>query len=158
LTLTECLDAITAYLPEVVANLQLETPKGDIRAPLVFPGWLPPKDPKNPEREEDLPYVLPRLVGHDDTAPGDSTARVNILVATYSESPDGWRDLANVIERIRQAFLKKRIVGDKFRLELPIKSTIPDEQPKTYWVGWLETRWTIAQPIEEVLIDGENWS
>jgi hypothetical protein len=89
---------------------------------------------------------------------GESEARVNIYVGTYSESPEGWRDVANVVEHIRHTLLKKRTVANKFRLALPMKSTIPtEEQPYPNWVGWLETRWVIAQPVEEVFIDGEKW-
>jgi hypothetical protein len=158
MTTLECLDAIAVSLTEILADLKLEIPKGGKRAPQIVPGWLPPNDPRDHGREDDLPYVIPRLAGHDDIAPEESYARVNIYVGTYSKAPDGWRDVANVIERIRQAFLKNRTVAKKFRLELPIKSTIlTDEQPYPYWVGWLETRWTIAQPVEEVLIDGEDW-
>lgn len=160
MTPLELVDELAAYLPVVVADMQLEIPKkpDERRPPQVVPGWLPTKDPKNPDRVEDFPIVLVRFAGHDDTAPGESTVRVHIFVGTYSESPEGWRDTVNVIERIRQAFLEKRTVAQKFRLELPMKSTVPTEEPPMpYWIGYLETRWTIAQPIEEVLINGEQW-
>lgn len=153
MTTIECLDAVAEYLPQVIQDFRMELPAGtSTRVPQVVKGWLPPKDPKHPDNE-DVPYVLPRLVGHDDVDEGVSFARIHIFVGTFSEDIDGWRDIANIIERIRQAFLKNRVIGKKFRLELPMKSVIPDEQPRVHWVGWLETRWAIAQPIEEVLFD-----
>lgn len=152
-------DALSSVLTTALANYTFTTPKGVATAPHVVAGWLPPKDPKNAASGlEDVPYVLIRFAGHDDLAEGDSEAKVHIYVGIYDESHDGWRNVANVLEHIRQVLLKNRTIAKKFRLTLPLKSTIPtEEQPYPNWVGWLETRWTIAQPVEEVIINGESW-
>lgn len=150
-------DELAAFLEGVTANFEMTTPSGKIRSPKVTPGWLPLKDPKNKD-EEDFPYVLVRYIGHSDKSEGESTAKIHIFAGVYSMDPQGWRELVNPLERIRQALLKKRTLAKKFRLVLPMESKIPPhDQPFPEWVGWLETEWTIPQPVEEVVIDGESY-
>lgn len=153
----ELVDALQSVAKECVRNYVLETNRPDLtKAPQVVAGYLPAKRPKDqPDAVPDLPYVIVRLLRGEDQGNG-STATVKILIGTHSEAEqDGWRDAANIIERIRIELLKHRTVARRFRLELPLTYELPEEQPYPEWVGWLETRWALAQPQEEVQYEQE---
>lgn len=130
----------------VVADYLLETNKGQAKAPQVVEGWLPPKESTE---VPDVPYVILRLLEGEDSA---ESAQVNIkiLVGSYSEDTDGWKDAVNVILRIRERLLINRTLGKKFRLKQPLKWKLFEEQPYPIWIGEITTIWTVALPIEQV--------
>lgn len=116
----------------------------------VVPGFL--KRRENAD-EQFFPHIVPRLIRGTDTDDG-STATVRIYFGTYCEDvADGWRELFNLMEHSRQALLKQRTIADKFRLLLPIKYEMPEEQPYPEWVGYMDVIYTIYQPQEEIIYD-----
>ena len=97
--------------------------------------------------------MIVRLVKGEDTQEG-ATLTVKIIVGTYSEdAQEGWRDVANIIQRIWQELFKKRVVAKKFRLEYPMNFEMPEEQPYPEWIGIMTTTWTLPHPIEEVFYE-----
>jgi len=62
----------------------------------------------------------------------------------------------NLIEHIRQALFRKRIIGKKYRIEYPFKWEQPEEQTYPYWMAEMTTTWTVPRPIEEVYYDEED--
>lgn len=151
------LDALCKRIEKITGNLQLEVEgKGEAEKipPQVVGGWLEKKDPRNQERMPDVPYIAVRYSGHADEEESESSIKLHVHVATHSPRPDGWRDVANVIEMIRQDLLKHRILDNRFPLKFPIKSDIPtDDQPYPDWVGMMEVQFRIPQPVEEVIFD-----
>ncbi|HQA07578.1 MAG TPA: hypothetical protein PLM20_07575 [Syntrophomonadaceae bacterium] len=140
------LEELKLFLECVVADYKLETNRGQAKAPQVVEGWLPPKESTD---VPDVPYVMPRLIEGEDNA-DESQVNIKILVGTYSEDIDGWKDAVNVILRIRQCLLINRTLGKKFRMELPLKWKLFEEQPYPIWIGEIITIWTVALPIEQV--------
>ncbi len=140
------LGELKSFLEGVVADYLLETNKGQAKAPQVVEGWLPPKESTE---VPDVPYVILRLLEGEDSA---ESAQVNIkiLVGSYSEDTDGWKDAVNVILRIRERLLINRTLGKKFRLKQPLKWKLFEEQPYPIWIGEITTIWTVALPIEQV--------
>lgn len=147
-------DELKAFLEEVVANNWLETKAPDRnKPPQIVTGYLPPKDPVR--ADPDFPFVIVRLAEGTDTQEG-ATVTVKIIVGTYSEdAQNGWRDVANIIQRIWTELFRKRVLAKKYRVEYPMKFEMPDEQPYPEWVGIMTTVWTVAQPLEEVADYGE---
>lgn len=144
-------DELKAFVEKVVQSYVLETNKADVeKPPQVAAGYLPAKK-SGPD--PDYPFVLARLIDNNDTRDG-STATVKIIAGTHSEDEqEGWRDPANILLRIRGELLKRRIIGGKYRLELPLKIEIPEEQAFPEWVGFMTTTWAYAQPMEEVIYE-----
>lgn len=145
------LDELKAFAEEIVRTYVLETNQpGLTKQPKVITGYLPPK---KSTPDPDYPFVIVRLSDGTDDQNG-STVGVRILVGTYSEDPqNGWRDVANIIWRMRTALLTTRVIGGRFRLEYPITFEMPEEQPFPEWVGVMDTVWILPQPVEEVIYE-----
>lgn len=144
-------DELRDFVDTVVKNYVLETKRPELtKPPQVLTGYLPPK---NSTPDPDFPFVIVRLVNVTDTQDG-ATVTVNIIVGTYSEdAQNGWRDVANISQRIWTELFKKRVLAKKYRVEYPMKFEMPDEQPFPEWVGIMTTTWTVAQPLEEVVYE-----
>ncbi|MGI6436406.1 MAG: hypothetical protein ACOX0F_13855 [Syntrophomonadaceae bacterium] len=140
---------LCAFLETVLTEFLLETGKGQDKAPQVAEGWLPPKGSSD---KPDFPYVIVRLCeGTDSEERGQAT--IKIIVGTYSEEIEGWKDVGNIIMRIRNTLLITRILNNRYQLELPLKWQLFEEQPYPEWIGQITTKWTIALPIEQVKED-----
>jgi hypothetical protein len=165
----DLIDAICEFLTLTVKDLQLKTQSGDERPPQIVAGYLPPKNPKKPElQEDDFPFVIARLISLEDVSEkGGGTGRdyaqavVRLVIGTYShDAQDGWRDVANTATRIWIDLFKKRVIAKKYRIEYPCLFEMPEEQPYPQWIGEMTTRWVVPRPLEEiydqeVILDGE---
>ena len=79
----------------------------------------------------------------------DSIATVNFSTAVYGgEDSEGWQDLFNIAERIRQFVLTHPTVDEKFELEMPIyfAPVPPAEQPEPFFYFDCFVRYRIATP------------
>lgn len=142
---------------EVVKNYFLETKQKDFcKPPQVVTGYLPPKQPRYKDDSgddiPDFPFVIVRLIKGLD-AQQSANAVVKFIIGIYSEDPtEGWKDIASIIERIRQELCKKYIIAKRYQLEKPIKWEIPEEQPFPQWIGEIITTWTAAQVVPESIL------
>ncbi len=143
-------DELRDYLKLVVEKYWFETNKKEVnKPPQVISGYLPAKKATD---IPDFPFILVRLSDGEDA--DSSTVTVYVVIGTYSEdAQNGWRDPANIVERVRQSLLKKRTLANRFRLEMPLKYELPDEQPVPHWFGIITTKWTIPQLQEELIYD-----
>jgi len=147
MTPTLLVDELRNFIDDVVKNYWLETNKQDLnKPPQVVTGYLPPK---KSTPDPDYPFVIVRLVEGTDNQEG-ATVTVKIIVGTYSEdAQNGWRDVANIIQRIWTELFKRRVIAKKFMVEYPMKFEMPEEQPFPEWVGIMTTTWTVAHPVLE---------
>ncbi|WMI72126.1 hypothetical protein RBH88_03230 [Aminobacterium sp. MB27-C1] len=143
-------DSICAFLKTVVCDYSLETKEKTARAPQVVAGGFS-IDPTNIPQ---LPYVIVRGSEGKDTE-GRATAVVKILVGTYTEDSAGFRDVLNIIERIRIAFGKQRVLNGRYRIEYPFSWRMIDEQPYPEWKGEITTTWEVPLPRETLSIKEE---
>lgn len=144
------IDELCKLAEQATKDLRLETKAGELRAPMIIPGWLDADEPKagKPPDDEDkqVPFVLVRLIIGEE-AEQTGSADVKFIIMTHSKSGQGWRDPLIIIERLRQAFLKSRPLARKFNLQFPIKYEMPEDLPWPYFVGRMVTSWEIARPI-----------
>lgn len=147
--------AIRELVAESVKNFALPTKpergsaEGDLRAPQVVNGYLPPKRQGS---KDDFPFVLVRA--DEGATDQDSTeVKVSIIVGTYSEEYDGHEYCLNVMSRIRTALcsLPGMVLANRYRLKHPIKWSTYAEQPYPYWQLDMQTAWDIRtpQPIDK---------
>jgi len=143
-------DKLIDFIKPVVVNFELESNiPGIKKAPQVISGYLKEKKPKEKQTVPDFPYVIVRYLNDTDTGQG-SMASVRVIAGTYSEDEQGgWRDCVNVITRIKEALLKQRFIGGPFKIEYPIKTELPEEQPYPEWVAFLTLNITIPSIQEE---------
>lgn len=156
MTPTILVDNLIEFIKPVVAEYELQTNvPGAKKAPQVMPGYLSEKKPAQQQDPPDFPYVIVRYLEDTDTNDG-AVAIAKIYAGTYSEDTrDGWRDTMNVITKIKTALLKQKFFGP-CKIEYPVKTELPEEQPYPEWVAILNLRFTIPHIAEEggILEDG----
>lgn len=124
----------------------LETKGGTTRAPETVDGWL---DFKSPELEQ-YPFAILRPSSGVDSEQGadeNSRTTVKIIVGTYSEAIDGWRDVLMLIDAIRDDLLSAPAI-DKTAYEMvgPLTWEMAEQQPYPQWLGTITTVWTLPRP------------
>ena len=142
-------DRLIKFITPVVAEYVLPSNvPGISKAPQVISGYLKEKKPTAVQDPPDFPYVIVRYLNDTDTDEG-TTATVKVIAGTYSEdTQDGWRDPMNIITKIKAALLKQRFFGP-FKIERPVKTELPEEQPYPEWVVFLNLTVTMPQVQEE---------
>lgn len=147
-------DELVKFITPVVAEFDLQSNVAGVKkAPQVLAGYLKEKKPGAKQNPPDFPYVIVRYLDDSDTEDG-SVATVKIYAGTYSEDEQGgWRDALNILTRIKVALLKQRFIGGPFRIEYPVKTELPEEQPYPEWVAWLTLTVAIPHVIEEGFLE-----
>ncbi|MEC1744122.1 hypothetical protein [Schinkia azotoformans] len=139
-------DKFKTFVEQVVQNYALETNQETEKVPQVLTGFLPSK---RSAYGPDFPFVIVRALKGSD-ASEQSTVTIRLYIGTYSEDEkNGWRDVTNIIERIRTEILKQRVIGKKFKVELPIEFEIPEEQPIPEWFGFMTLQVIVPQVQDE---------
>lgn len=79
----------------------------------------------------------------------DTIAILVLTISVYGgEDEQGWRDLFNIAERLRQNLLLNPCLAEKYPLELPIEFSVMDykEQPKPFFIGEMAMAYRIGTP------------
>lgn len=130
-----------------ISSLFVLDEKNEPRAPIIFDGWLPPKDATN---EEQFPFLVLRPRAGTDSPQGadeNASATIEIIIGTYSDTNDGWFDVLALIDAIRiDLGAAPTIDGSAFEQIGPLSWTIPEEQPRPQWFGTVTTIWQLPRP------------
>lgn len=113
--------------------------------------------PDSKSAHKKAPYVLHQFItGADQQSPGSqntSTATVRSIFCVYSDDEEeGGMILLNLMERVRIALLRQRVIGDQFTLDLDAKlETLcyPDDTAP-YYAGEMISVWKIPTVEREV--------
>ncbi len=144
--------AITDYLEKVVKNFFLETSQGNQKVPQIIEGYLPPK---RSGVVSDFPYIIVRPIEGEDFN-DRATVVVALIIGTYSiDYSEGYKDVANIIWRIRTALLQQRVLEGIYRLEPPLKWSMFEDQPIEQWLGVITTTWVVPLPQEKLCAEEE---
>lgn len=170
MTAAMLLRAICAFLRGLLTDYAAA--KGDggrFVPPQVFEWYLPFKNPKTPEKI-DFPYVVTRIINGEDSQDLNvgSKVQINLSFGVYDEGervgeflqPTGAYDLINLMEHVRIGLQRQQVIGNRFRIEMPYKWSIPEEQPYPLWVGEATTIWTVQSVTEQQtggVIHGFPW-
>lgn len=107
--------------------------------------------------EKKAPYIIIQvLTGIDQQLEGqreDSAVVVRFVFCLYCENEqEGALNLMNLMERLRIALLKKRVIGGRFRLDLTegVETMIYGEEKPQYFGGEMVTTWHIPAVQREV--------
>lgn len=140
-------EAIKARLAVVAQQFFALETKTDRRAPKIGDGWLPPK--ATPD-VEDYPFLLVRPASGADSeqaADQNATAKVKIIVGTYSDTDDGFRDVLQLIDAIRGDLAEEpTIAGTGFEHIGPLDWELVDPPVRPEWLGVVTTNWQIPRP------------
>ena len=137
-------EALCKKIEEAVKEFRLPVQNGEMRAPKIINGYLPPKRSRV---DDDFPYVVVRAEsGVCDR--GESSVTVALLIGCYSKDDDGHEYCLNVMSRIRTALmsLENETLDKKYILQLPIKWDLAPVQPVDQWQLDMVTTWVNKTP------------
>ena len=77
-----------------------------------------------------------------------SMATVGLTFGIFAEDKDGWMDLLNIMETVRQRILTNRTVANRHRLVEAVEWKAIEAQPYPFWFGYGTLKYSIAQPQE----------
>ena len=81
----------------------------------------------------------------------DSIATVLLRIGVFGGwAEDGWRDLLNIAERLRQHLIMKPIIGGEFQRVSPMAFEPLSVQPEPFFYGNLAARYMIGTPRQNV--------
>jgi hypothetical protein len=136
-----------------VFSQYLPQPKG----PTIKPrGEAPEEEPNNvygpADFEANFPCVIVKLDEGTDKEENTLDATriiVRVLVGIYDDKPDcqGYRDVMNIMETVRQDLLMERYLERKYRLAMPLKWYLFEDQPWPVFFGYIETVWETGRPV-----------
>ena len=145
--LQEVMENLAGYIREVVKGYDQQ--QKTKRFPIVVYAGYPPVKTSSDETASFI-YCLVTEFHDDEDKLG--TAEVEIGFSICDEDPqEGSRSLINLMEHVRQALLRKRTLGGRNRLVLPLSGSLVNPQPYPQWQGRINAAYTIAQPEEEGL-------
>ena len=98
------------------------------------------------------PLVLVEWLSTTDDLKAESTAQVGLTIGVYAKEQDGWVDAFYLLELIRQHLLRKRLIGQRFRLTGEINWQVPNEQPAPFMFIMATLSYEIFQAQEELMI------
>ena len=115
--------------------------------------------PDSKAAHKKAPYVLHQFItGEDQQTPGNrdtSTATVRSIFCVYSDNEEeGGMILLNLMERLRIALLRQRVIGDQFTLDLEAKLEAlcyPDDTAP-YFAGEMVSVWKLPAIEREVVL------
>lgn len=140
----ELTKSLRKFIENAVKDFRLPVEHGEIRAPIIINGFLPPKQTKN---DDDFPFVVVR----PERAASDvelTEVTVSIIIGCYAKDYDGHEYCLNVMTRIRNALatMENGNLDDKYILNFPIEWDIVPEQPWPQWQLDMTTRWSFNTP------------
>ena len=151
MTLIETMENIATFIQSQLLEYDCKLADGRIVPVAVYPGFAPIRN--NNESIPAFVYVLATDASDSDP---QSQAKIEIGISVEdADRTDGWRSLYNLVEHIRIALLKHRLIAQKHRLILPLKFFLGEERLYPQWTAGLTAEYTIGQPIEEELNYGD---
>lgn len=137
----DTLNSLKEFLEEELRELQLSTKVGNVRAPQVFKGYLPPKVNSRERQDDDsdfYPFVITRFINNDDELQGENIAHFRLVIGTYSQDEQfGWEDTVTVMDRIKLRLKEVQNVGSA-TLHGKIESGLFENQKKPLWHGVMD--------------------
>ena len=170
MTVIDLIDELVRALDKLFEAEYLKAKSGEYKRVKVFAQYLPqaksavikPKGEAKSEYqadfapadyEDNFPCVIVKLGELTDGDEGkldQAIADINLLVGIYDKSADnqGWRDVMNIIEKVRLYLWQQRYLAARFRLEPELHCYLFDDQPLPLYFGVIETRWDVPRPQE----------
>lgn len=151
MTIEGMLDALAEETAEALKGFRLRSAKENLIPINVYTQNLPLKEGKDDERI--YPFVCVAYDSSDiaDSYEGKELVDIYFLIGIIDKEKDnqGYRDVLQMIERIRQHFFRKGIIKNAFRLEYPVHTEIQQENTYPYFVGGINAKCELFIVTEE---------
>ena len=151
MTIAELLDAIADETVDALDGFILRSAKGNPRPVNVYTQNLPLKEGK--DDESIYPFVCVCYDSSEIGSAHDGKELTDICffmgIIDREKDKQGYRDILQMIERIKQHFFRKGIIRNAFRLEYPVKSMLQQEDTYPYFIGGIEAKCELFIVTEE---------
>lgn len=166
MTRLELLLSLVSRLKERFTGYTLPNKEGVQQQISIFTQWLPQgkgitfdkrdayglKGYDEDDYNTNFPCIIARLEDMTDSEENKltaSTVNMKILTGIYDANPDvqGYRDILNVQEVIRQMLLEHRILAGQYVLRMPFRSKLLDVETWPVWWGEQEMTYTLGRPV-----------
>lgn len=169
MTKQNLLDALCDFTREAVKDLLLpvEMQEDDEaqpppRPPDVYQMGLPEFE----EAEKKAPLIIQQIITANDAWPEGGAEPVSKAVVRtvfgiyHPDSQEGPLALLGLIERVRIALWRQRLIGRQFRLDMKAGADylIYDKQAPPFYAGEMLTTWSLPSVKLEVLYDKQGYS
>ena len=143
MTGTNLIDAMRELLHELFRDYTLPNKNGVLQEVRIFTQYLPLpqsltltnkqagtiKDYESTDYDANFPCVLIRhegIIDNEERRLEMNTHKVKLLFGVYDEAVEcqAWRDLLSMIDVVRMDILTHRILADKYRLNMPVSSSL----------------------------------
>ena len=158
------LDSLVYFLRDNFAGYQLVNKKGDLQQIKIYPQYVPQpaaitinnratglKNYSELDYDANFPCIVVRIVDITDKEegkPDQSRANVKIITGIYDANPEcqGYRDIMNIQDKIRDLLLTNRILIKKFMLDMPLITKILDADTWPVYFGEMNLVYNIGRP------------
>ena len=165
------LDALVEKLRELLMGYELKGKSGLLQEVKIIPQYLPQPSAasvKTDDEEEEIepqgytvtdieslfPCVIVKIgevINKEEGALDQMRINVQFIIGVYDDARDcqGYRDVFNIIEFIRQSLLTMpaRVLDKRYRLEMPFTSDLVPEQEWPFYFGYINTIWETGRPM-----------
>ncbi|MBQ7578455.1 MAG: hypothetical protein IJT21_09340 [Synergistaceae bacterium] len=160
------LDAVIMKLENLFRGYTLLNKSGELQEVRVFAQYLPMPEGLNfntrsntglknyneSDMESNFPCIVAKLIECEDREERriDATlVKMNLLFACYDENKlcQGYRDILNMQERVRDNFLIERVIDNRFRLDMPIKTRLLECETWPVYFGEMDLIFQAGRPV-----------
>lgn len=163
MTELDLIDALYDTLSEIFTGYSLLNKSGVLQQVKIFRQYIPEpagitanskglENYADSDYEANFPSIIIKLgeiVDKEENRLDQSRINVKILAGVYDATPEstGYRDLLNMIEKIREFFLINRIINKKFWLDMPLKSRLIEADTWPVYFAEMDLVFDIGRPL-----------
>ncbi|KZL88711.1 hypothetical protein [Clostridium magnum] len=144
-------DSLIDDLKEQLSCFLLKNIKGEQVNLNIYSQNLPAK--KGQKDTDHFPYLIVRVMDGDleEKQDGDldDICKIAFVIGVYDDESNyqGYKDVMNIITKMKQRLISKKFYNNQFELSYPLKWLIHDEDNYPYYFGGIETSWKMPQII-----------
>ena len=159
-------DSMCDLLRELFLGYQLLNKGGNLQEVQIFAQYVPQpsgitinsrnntgvKNYSDSDYESNFPcivVILNECEDREERRIDSSLVKMTLLFCIYDDAPEcqGYRDLLNMQERVRNYLLINRIVNEKFRVEMPIKTRLINCETWPVYFGEMDLIFQAGRPV-----------
>lgn len=110
------------------------------------------KNYSSTDYESNFPCIIVQLgemMDVEENSRTHSTCNVQLLIGIYDETPEcqGYQDVLNIQELIRQYLLEHRILAHRHLLIMPVKCRLLDAETFPIYFGVMDLLFQVGRPV-----------
>ena len=163
------LDAIKLELSILFSDYSLPNKNGVLQLVKIFTQYMPlpksitlttksigMKNYDEDDYEANFPSIIIRYassIDNEERRLEMTTHSVSLLFGVYSEEREcqAWRDIMLMMDTVKQNFLTHRVLGNRYRLNMPVKSQLLDVDTWPVYFGQIDMTYESGRATQPAL-------